>query len=439
MRLFFLGVASELIRSGGEGNRSMMVHPSQRTGGHQQYHTWVTAIRANWQQTLEADGPDRDDLLEDFRPAYDDLAATVLNLEPFENLCNRLLHAIRRTELWLVNSSRGRAPEIDWRATYSQILVGGQALDRGYTVEGLTVTYMPRGVGTRRADTIQQRARFFGYKEPYLGYCRVYLEQIVVDSFTRYVEHERDIRTQLEIVANQTSSLDELRRIFLLPRGLFATRDSIIDVAFVRVRVNHGWFSPRSPQESPENGVLNQQFVDDFLDTVEMQENEGHEARSDIQRHNVAENVPLQDVYENLLLGLRFSRLSDAQNFLGTLVILRNHLRDNPEATCSVYEMSQGETRERTLSQLGQIPNLFEGAAPVNPPERRGEIYPGDREIHSQNDITIQIHRLDLRNRDTGDVAFEGITNIAIWFPQDLTGDVLIQDQGGLEDDECVG
>lgn len=435
MRLFFLGVAAGLIHTGGQGNRSMMVHPMQRTGGHQQYFTWVTAIKNAWQQTLESGGLDRDELLEDFRPAFNDLTGTVHDLPPFDELANRLLHAIRRTEPWLVNSVSGSTPPVDWRAAYAHILVGGQALDRGFTVEGLTVTYMPRGVGTRRADTIQQRARFFGYKMPYLGYCRVFLEQLVSDSFTRYVEHERDIRRQLESVADQTTSLDELRRIFLLPRGLYATRDSIIDVDYVRVRVNHGWFYPKAPQESPEDGAINQECVDAFLDTLVMVEDEGHESRSEIQQHNVAEGVPLRDVYENLLLGLRFSRLSDAQNLLGTLVILRNHLRDNEDAPCTVYEMSQGETRERRLNGVGNIRNLFQGAAPVNPPERRGEIYPGDREIHSPNEVTVQIHRLDLKDHDTDDVVYQNIVDIAVWIPPNLQGDVLIQEQGGSDEE----
>jgi hypothetical protein len=437
MRLFFLGVASGIIRTRGTGgNRSMMVHPSQRTGGHEEYFKWVAAIRGAWRQTLEGGGADAAELLEDFQPAYADLAATVADIESFEDLSKSLILAIRRTELWLVNATGGRTPEIDWRASYSHILVGGQALDRGYTVEGLTVTYMPRGVGTRRADTIQQRARFFGYKMPYLGYCRVFLEQAVSDAFTRYVQHEQDIRTQLESVAHQTASLDDLRRTFLLPRGLYATRDSVIDVAYVRVRVNHGWFYPRAPQESPEGGVFNRSCIDTFLDTLEMVVDEGHESRTETQRHQVAEHVSLQEVYENLLLGLRFATLNDAQNFLGTLVVLRNHLRDNPNATCSIYEMSQGGTRQRTLGQLGRIPNLFQGAAPVNPPERRGEVYPGDREIHSPNDVTIQIHRLDLLDRDSGLVAFENISNVAIWIPPDLPGDVLIQDQGGPPEEE---
>ncbi len=438
MRLFFLGVAAGIVADSGRGNRSMMVHPTQRTGGHGQYFGWVSAIRGAWQQTLESgDQADRDDLLQDFRHAYDDLAVTVDDLPPFDDLAHRLVHAIRRTELWLVNAVGGRTPQIDWRSSYAHILVGGQALDRGFTVEGLTVTYMPRGVGTRMADTVQQRARFFGYKRPYLGYCRVFLEQAVADAFTRYVQHEEDIRDQISEVAREGRSLDDLRRTFLLPRGLAATRDSIIDVDYVRARVTNGWFTPRAPHESPQDGAANREVANTYLASLDMVEDEGHEARTEIQRHNVAEGVPLADAYDQLLLGLRFSRLTDAQNLLGVLVILRNYLRTNPDATCSVYEMSSGVLRERTLSETGEIPNLFQGEAPVHPRERRGEVYPGDRNIHHPQDVSIQIHRLSILRHETHELAFDDIATIAVWVPDGLAGDVLIQEQGGADNPDA--
>ena len=85
--------------------------------------------------------------------------------------------------------SDGKTESPDWK-DYSYILVAGQALDRGFTVEGLTVSYMPRGTGVGNADTIQQRARWFGYKEDYLGYCRVYLSVEGEAAYQAYVEHE---------------------------------------------------------------------------------------------------------------------------------------------------------------------------------------------------------------------------------------------------------
>lgn len=412
----------------------MMVHPTQRTGGHAQYFDWVNAIRDNWLSILQnpAD-PDYAELIDELQEAYNDLRQTVGELENFDDLLARLPRATRRTEVHLVNAVGGHTPTIDWRASYAHILVGGQALDRGFTVEGLTVTYMPRGVGARRADTVQQRARFFGYKRPYIGYCRVFLEQEIADGFARYVQHEEDIRSQLQSLQQEGRSLDELRRVFLLPQGMYATRDSIIDVDYVRARFTEGWFYPRAPHDSPNGGETNRENTLAFLNTLELVDDEGHESRTEIQRHRVINGVPLRDLYEHLLMKLRFSRLSDAQNFLGVLVIIRNHLRDAPDAMCTIYEMSKGESRERALNSDGEISQLFQGAAPVNPPERRGEIYPGDRAVHNENEITIQVHTLDLRTDTT---LIEDVTNIAVWIPPGVAGDVLIQDQGGVASDE---
>ena len=60
----------------------------------------------------------------------------------------------------VVNSSSGS--EIDWDTHLFQVLIGGQSLNRGFTVRDLVVTYMPRGRSgsSFTADTVQQRARF---------------------------------------------------------------------------------------------------------------------------------------------------------------------------------------------------------------------------------------------------------------------------------------
>jgi len=433
MRIFFLGVASGLIRDDGCGNRSMMVHPSRKTIGHQQYFNWITEILDHWRRALSnPNDPDSVELLDEFRPAYEDLSLTVDNLESFKDLTSQLPRAIRGIDPHLVNTSQGPTPQIDWKGAYGHILVGGQALDRGFTVEGLTVTYMPRGVGTGRADTIQQRARFFGYKKQYLGYCRVYLEQQVSDAFARYVTHEEYIRNRLKEFEQR--SLRELRRIFLLPRSLTPTRDSIIDVDYVRARVNEGWFYPRAPHESREAIEENRAVIDEYLNSIDLEDDEGHPDRTTYQRHQLSPSVSLREVYENFLLSLRFTSLSDAQNFLGIIVVIRQVLDQNPEERCQIYNMSSGEARRRTLNDQGEIPNLFQGAAPVNPPERRGEIYPGDRLIRSNDDITIQIHNLNLQMKGRQKI-YEDVPNVAIHIPGRLENDVLIQDQGGIDED----
>ena len=48
-------------------------------------------------------------------------------------------------------------------------------LERGYTVNGLTISYLSRKVG--QEDTLLQRARFFGYHEKYESFIQIYLSE----------------------------------------------------------------------------------------------------------------------------------------------------------------------------------------------------------------------------------------------------------------------
>ncbi len=201
MQLFYVGVAVGYLNGQPEDNCSMMVHPSQRTDPHRQFHGWVTTARTEWLQIIDLDVADQDkiDLLAQFQLAYNDLAATTPNIPTFAQVVTQLQRAISLTEVTELNASRGRTPQINWGQSYSWIIVGGQSMDRGFTVEGLTVSYMPRSLGVGNADTVQQRARFFGYKRPYLGLCRIFVGPDVRRAFRAYVEHEEDIRTEFAI------------------------------------------------------------------------------------------------------------------------------------------------------------------------------------------------------------------------------------------------
>ncbi|MFI1810056.1 Z1 domain-containing protein [Streptomyces sp. NPDC020422] len=54
-----------------------------------------------------------------------------------------------------------------------KILVGGTKLSRGFTVEGLTITYYRRT--TRQADTLMQMGRWFGFRPGYRDLVRLYI------------------------------------------------------------------------------------------------------------------------------------------------------------------------------------------------------------------------------------------------------------------------
>jgi hypothetical protein len=89
---------------------------------------------------------------------------------------------------------------------YWRIMVGGAKLSRGFTVEGLTVSYYRRRATA--ADTLMQMGRWFGYRPGHEDLVRLYIGRDVVDSknksydlydaFTSIIEDEEEFRAQLQ-------------------------------------------------------------------------------------------------------------------------------------------------------------------------------------------------------------------------------------------------
>jgi hypothetical protein len=434
LRLFFIGVATGDLQHA-PGNRSMLVHPARLQEKHANYFHWVSAVRTDWLRLLkdEAD-PDRVSLLNDLRTSHTSLATTYTTLPPFREIEAVLWKTINRTQVWEVNARLGRTPEVVWQSDYAHILVGGQAMDRGFTVEGLTVTYMPRGKGVGNADTIQQRARFLGYKRSYLGLCRVFLESEVQRAYTVYVRHEEDVREKLRQHSATGRSLYEWRRMFFLDRALQPTRRNVLDLNY-QYLVASDWFYPRSPHFTSASVRHNQGAVEAFVNSLRFKPTDGHSERTANERHGHA-RVSLSDLYELFLTQIQFANPCDSQQFTGLLLQAKEFLDKNPNAPANVYLMcwnaENGQTsRKRTLDENSEIVTsgaFFSGASVESKRFRRGEVYAGDREIVVANELSIQVHYLDLVSCHDGTVIAARVPAVAVWVPAGMGIDLLVQD-----------
>ncbi len=418
LRIFMVGVTAGIRELRNTGNRSMLVHPSHRTAQHQEFYSWVRDLFDEWKRVLDLpDGEaDRQELIEEFRSAHSDLAETVGGVfPPFEDLIPQFRLAFRNTRVLEVNARGGRTPEVDWRSAYGWIFVGGQAMDRGFTVEGLTVTYMPRGIGVGNADTVQQRARFFGYKRPYLGYCRVFLEQGTLSAFEEYVAHEEDIRRQLTDIKRLGMPLDAWKRAFVLDPSLQPCRHNVLEFDYMHGRFADQWYNPQIVLADDSVVASNREVVVGYLSELSFIDDEGNQDRTPIQRHHVCRDVSLREVLERLLIKYRITGTTDSQRYTGLLLQLSLAIERNANETCTVYRMSPLAARTRSVDVAGVITNLFQGEAPVNPPSLRGSVYPGDRAIRENDHVTIQVHLLTLMREKA--VMTDNVPVLAVWVP----------------------
>lgn len=433
MRIFMVGVTSGLISNQNKGNRSMLVHPSHKTEQHQEYFNWVKRIFEEWKQILKLpdSDPDRQDFINDFNDAYTNLKRTVdSDIPSFDELAKLMPAAFNSTRVFEVNARKGKTPQVDWHTSYGWILVGGQAMDRGFTIEGLTVTYMPRGIGVGHADTMQQRARFFGYKEQYIGYCRLYLENETITAFRNYVDHEEHMLKELKSIQQNNQPLNDWKRVFILDSRLKPCRNQVLEFKYSHGELSGRYFVPRVIL-TPESIIeANRKTVEIFLSRNKyVADKDGHPDRTAIQRHEVCHKIPLSEVIENLLVKLRYSGAIDTQRHTIMLIQLSRALENNPNELCSVYKMSSGNTRERQLDdeQKG-VKNLFQGESPVHPESMRGSVYPGDVHIYQKENVNIQIHYLDLFSNDNTNL-MQRVPVVAIRIPSRLKLALVIQNQ----------
>lgn len=428
LQVFFLGVTAGKIKKD-TNNRSMMIHPSRLQTDQRLYFSWVNNMKELFIMTLQMsdDEPDKIVLIKDFEKAYNDLSRTVENLIPFnellgnKRLTDRLEHAISSTKIELVNSQQGKTPLINWKDHYSYILVGGQSLDRGFTVEGLTVTYMPRSVGVGNVDTIQQRARFFGYKKKYLGFCRIYLDTQTINAYRHYVEHEEDLRKSLAENNLANKQLNEWEREAILQRAYQLARKNIFSNLFNRFDFHNDWFKIAAPHDLQNIIISNRKVTETFINQIKpiLKEDDGHSLRTEEQKHYTCD-IPLKQAFNDFLMKLKYTRDSDSAEFTSLKNIILRYIDEINDSLVTIYIMKKGKARERALTKQDEIQQLFQGRNP-----KIGEItYPGDGEIKNYNNLTIQIHNLDLSNKETGEI-FENVYSIAIWIPNAMGENII--------------
>ena len=430
LRVFLIGVAAGIIRGHNKGGyRSMLVHPSHRTALHTEYRDRIELILDSWKQILsDNDIDDREDLKNDFREAFADIAQTVPGLPSYDEVFRILRRALRLTRVIEINASDGPTPPVNWNQAYAWILVGGQAMDRGFTVEGLTVTYMPRGLGVGNADVVQQRGRFFGYKRDYLGFCRIYLAQDVLAAFVRYVEHEEDIRQSLQDFSDEGRHLREWKRAFILSPGLRPCRNSVIQNRYTRLNLAQRWSTIGAFNSPDEVANENRETVRKLIDGLEFSPDTIFRSALTAQQHEVCSGVRLQDLLDSLLVPFRTSSARDAASMTSLYMHLSRALEDNPDETAVVYRMRPGYRPRRRVNDDGRVRELQQGPTRSNGEDGQRYSYPGDLAFRVEDQVTVQIHHIKLIDEDNNVEAYD-VPVLATWVPKRMGQDLLVQEQ----------
>ena len=437
LRLYLLGAAHHSIARS-RGNRSMMIHPSQRTAPHADYKEWLDGLVEHWRDFLEQSKGSRvrTELEQTFLESYTALKHTFSSLEDFDVLMAELADVFSELKVVKINSNADGEREVNWNKWPYWILVGGQKLDRGFTVEGLTISYMPR-TASSNADTLQQRARFFGYKKSYEGLCRVFLLGDVINAFRNYVESEEFVREALK--AHRGKPLHVWKRDFILNRALNPTRPNVVGRRVTQVAMDEGWVVPGALYYNTEAVVTNKALFEKiaavwrtkhgFSDAA--QRPEFKDIRRDSQRNILIEGVTVSEILE-FLLAVQVRKIEDSIDIAATALSLVKH-RDDKEAALAdvvlVGDLSTEGLTGRSLTAAGKINNLFVGESPKGTVSLAELNYVGDRALFTPARVTLHLRFLKFKpNANIDPQVCDCVPWFSVRLPAQVAKDCVIEE-----------
>ena len=177
---------------------SMLVHPSSSVVVHRKVSRAIQQLRNEWMKALA-----RDEIPRDLETGCA-IAGLPTPKPP------RL-----RTQLSLIKTHIVNAvgtDEIDWESAPMHILIGGNKLSRGFTVEGLTVTFVARKP-SQQADTMLQRARFYGYRIGLGGLMHLFASRASMETWKQAALMEKQLWDRLYEIRDSRGSVADLRRV----------------------------------------------------------------------------------------------------------------------------------------------------------------------------------------------------------------------------------
>jgi hypothetical protein len=396
LHIMAVAIVVKYLKVDGIDYLSMMVHADNEKRFNKLFKKWIDELLQKWSDLLaKPDGyDDKAYLLLDFKrlfPHAIEFYPTNLNIS-FDDISPLLADVINDKKVYLINSDKDAQTSVEWDKYCMHILVGAEMLNRGFTVEKLATTYMPRySISATNADTIQQRCRFFGYKGDYIQSCRVFLPKQAIEYYMEYVDHEEELRS----ILSQCDTLAESERKLMLSPRLKPTRANVLPADIVNSTLKglkvYGAFEPNAIHN-------NDSTVQSFLSRFKNQLDEFVWGGSDVSNKHRGFHLPINDAID-FLSDFQFKNPKAAIAKAATIRYLRFLSKKNDNPLTFVYFIQ--------MSFLGELPGNELRSRPLN--VETGELdsyllqghtttYAGDNKMVGTKSITIQLHHIKFKN-----------------------------------------
>ncbi|WP_298309215.1 Z1 domain-containing protein [Flavobacterium sp.] len=149
-----------------------------------------------------------------------------LTRKTFIEVRDLLVSAINGIEVKAVNTVEKDV--LDYESGEKKyIVIGGNKLSRGFTLEGLTINYFIRN--TNFADTLLQMGRWFGYRPGYLDCCKLFTTADSFEKFDQCTWTIEELEEEFRMLSKaKKKPKDYATKVLTHPGALTITRPAIL-------------------------------------------------------------------------------------------------------------------------------------------------------------------------------------------------------------------
>ena len=204
--LFIIAKAVRVSRGQQRKHCSMMVNISRfnrvQSKAHELISNYLHEVRTDIQANAGKSAYPKESVLNRLEQLYEN---EFLAKAPDEELKNypqwqdlELFRSVRFMKVTLVNMNSSPLNYDSEPDGLTVIAIGGLALSRGLTLEGLTISYILRNASAY--DTLMQMGRWFGYRIGYEDLCRLYIPHSSREHYERTTSAIAELRDELQIM-----------------------------------------------------------------------------------------------------------------------------------------------------------------------------------------------------------------------------------------------
>ena len=347
LNYFWLATAARRSRGDTDGHSGMLVHTTLYVDAHLKIKSMIEVFRQSRIALLREEDPV---FLEDLKLQWDaegetvDLPVDDPRWTSFEELKPFLESILDETVIPVENNQS--AARLSYEEPGSvQIVVGGNVLSRGLTLEGLTVSYFIRT--STAYDTLLQMGRWFGYRIGYEELPRVWMTDELSRYFHDLATVEREIRSDvLRYEVEKITPVDFAVRVRTHPKLSITAKSKMAHAVESQVSYDGKRLQTILFREKDSAWLLGNQSAARWL--VEQAVNSGKSFGANLDTYRVARGISSSTVLEfleryevhpeshDVRTGLMSEYIRD-QNSIGDLkdwnIVLATQLEDRGRGT----------------------------------------------------------------------------------------------------------